>query len=132
MQTSTVSTNGVHHPSDEAIDSLYSFWPGTAPAPQPCPEAVFSLTIRGKLDGQETLLTVRGQSAAEFKRNLETVRGLLDTPTAPQPAAPASQGPGQGPVCPVHHRPMKASTKRSGHFYCTARTDTGDYCRERG
>jgi hypothetical protein len=45
MSTSTVSTNGVHHPTDEAIDVLYSFWPGTTPTPQPLPEAAFSLTL---------------------------------------------------------------------------------------
>jgi hypothetical protein len=128
MQTSTVSTNGVHHPTDAAIDSLYSFWPGTAPAPQPCPEALFSLTIRGKLDGQETLLTVRGQSAAEFKRNLETIRGLLDAPAAPQPAAPASQG--QGPEwCQVHQTSMKQTTK-DGRSWWSHKTAEG-WCKGR-
>jgi hypothetical protein len=60
MQTSPFSPNGVHHPTDEAIDSLYSFWPGTTPAPQPLPEAAFSLTLKGTLDGHEALLTARG------------------------------------------------------------------------
>ena len=58
MSTSNGSTNG--HATDEAIDVLYSFFPGATPAPQPCPEALFSLTLRGKLDGVETLLTAGG------------------------------------------------------------------------
>ena len=76
-------TNGVHHDADAAdaaIDSLCSWWPGTAPAPALCPEAALSLMLKGTLDGHEALLTVRGQSAAEFQRNLQAIRGLLDAP----------------------------------------------------
>jgi hypothetical protein len=90
MSPSTVSTNGVHHPTDEAIDSLYSFWPGATPAPQPLPEAAFSLTLKGQLGGVDAWLTVRAMSAAEFLVNLKTIRGLLDAPTAPQPTPQAS------------------------------------------
>jgi hypothetical protein len=60
------------HAAAEMIDQVYSYWPGTTPAPQPCPEAVFSLTLKGKLDGQEALLTARGQTAEEFRRNLQS------------------------------------------------------------
>jgi hypothetical protein len=81
MSTSNGSTNG--HSTDEAIDVLYSFFPGATPAPQPCPEALFSLTLRGTLDGVETLLTVRGMTSEEFKANLQQVRGLLDCSPAP-------------------------------------------------
>ena len=82
--------------ADEAIDLLYAWMPPQA-APQPCPEACFSLTLKGRLDGQEALLTARGQTAAEFKANLEAMRGLLDAPTAP-PASRPPQGQGAGVV----------------------------------
>ena len=85
MTTSNGSTTGVA--SDAAIDSLYSFWPGTVPAPAPCPEALFSLTLKGTLAGQDALLTVRGQTAAAFRANLEAMRGLLDAPQVPAPPA---------------------------------------------
>ena len=87
--------NGVHHATDEAIDSLYAWWPGTTPTPQPCPEALFSLTVKGKLDGLETLLTVRGQTAEEFTRNLQAIRGILDQPQPAPQASTSSQGQGQ-------------------------------------
>src|SRR5215831_2516644 len=93
-ESDTFTTNGTTHPNgtapvqpgptghatDEAIDSLYSWWPGMQTTPQPLPEAAFSLTLKGTLDGVETLLIVRGQTPAEFKANLAAVRGLLDAP----------------------------------------------------
>src|SRR5215475_2621141 len=81
--------NGVHNATDEAIDQLYSWFPPLSPAPAPLPEAAFSLTLKGTLNGVEALMTVRGQSAAEFQVNLQAIRGLLDTPQ-PAPATQAS------------------------------------------
>jgi hypothetical protein len=80
------STNGstTGHSADVDIDTLYSYFPGAARAPRPCPEALFSVTLRGQLDGIETLLTVRGMTAEEFRLNLAQVRGLLDAPQAPR------------------------------------------------
>jgi hypothetical protein len=101
MTTATFPTNGVHHATDEAIDHLYSWMPGLTPQPQPCPEAAFSLTLKGTLDGQEALLTARGQTAAEFKRNLEAIRGLLDA----VPAQASSQAP-QGQLSPQQHNAL--------------------------
>ena len=75
--------NGVHNATDETIDLLYAWMPPQAPAPAACPEAAFSLTLKGTLDGVEALFTVRGQTATEFKANLAAVRGLLDAPAPP-------------------------------------------------
>jgi hypothetical protein len=115
-----VTSNGTHgptgHEADQELDALYSFWPAPSqPASQPCPEALFSLTLKGKLDGIDTLLTVRGQSAAEFKANLAQVRGLLDQP---QPAA--SQPPQSGPTpqdkgwCKSHNVQMQWNEGKDG------------------
>jgi hypothetical protein len=110
----SITSNGhgaVHHEADEMIDSLYSFWPGMQPASQACPEAAFSCTVEGKLDGHHTLLTVRGQTAEAFKANLAAVRGLLDQPQLPQAA---SQGEGW---CKVHSVAMKENLKDGRRWY---------------
>ena len=84
---------------------LYGWYPPVTPPPAPCPEAVFTLTLKGRLDGQECPLTARGMTAAAFTRNLEAIRGLLDPVHA---AACPAQGPTQGKdCCPVHHVTMK-------------------------
>jgi hypothetical protein len=81
----TTTTNGVHHATDEQIDALYAWMPGQTPAPQACPEAQFSLTLKGTVGGHEALLTVRAQRVDEFKNNLTAVQGLLDQIPAPPP-----------------------------------------------
>jgi hypothetical protein len=120
--------NGVHHEADEAIDSLYAWMPGLPPAPQACPEALFSCTMEGAIDGHKTLLTARGQSAAAFKANLQAIRGLLDPP---QPAPQAGPTPGQGEGwCAVHQVQMKLNQK-NGQRWFSHRLATGDFCKGR-
>jgi hypothetical protein len=103
---------------DAGIDVLYSFWPGTAPAPAPCPEAALSLTVKGLLNGNEAMLTIRGQSAEEFQKNLAAVRGLLDAPQPPQaPATPPSPAarPTQGQDwCQKHAVQMRWNEGKEG------------------
>jgi hypothetical protein len=72
------------------LDQLYAWMPPQHAA-QSCPEALFSLTFKGKLGGQEALLTARGMTAEEFRRNLEAIKGLLD-PVAPLPQAASPDG----------------------------------------
>ena len=122
-------TNGVHHATDEAIDELYSWWPGLqTPPPAPCPEAAFSLTLKGTLAGVEALCTVRGQTPAEFKANLAAVRGLLDAPKAPQaPSTP--QGTGKD-YCAIHNVTMQLNTKE-GRSWWSHRTTEGQWCKGR-
>jgi hypothetical protein len=112
MSTSITSNGHANgHASDEQIDSLYAYWPGMQPPPAVCPEALFSCTVDGKLDGHRTLLTVRGMTAEEFRHNLAQIRGLLDPPQLPQAA---SQGEGW---CKVHSVAMKENTKDGRHWY---------------
>jgi hypothetical protein len=110
MRASGGSTNG--HSADIDIDTLYSFWPGHAPAPQPCPEALFSLTLKGTIGGHEALLTARGQSPEEFLRNLEAIRGLLDAVPAPAPAS----SPGEG-WCSIHQVPLQRRENAKGVWF---------------
>jgi hypothetical protein len=126
------ATNG-HSPGvseyEESLDNLYSWMPPQTPALQPCPEAVYSLTLRGRMGGQDAMLTVRGQTAAAFKANLASIKGLLD-PVAAKVQAPqiTAQGPDPAPLCP-HHGALKASTKGTG-WYCPVKV--GDsYCTSR-
>lgn len=109
------------------------------PAPQPLPEAAFSLTLKGTVDGQDALLTVRGMTAAEFQTNLTAIRGLLDAPQAPAPAAstPAPLSPQQynamaqhrplTGVCPIHQVAMKEQEK-DGRRWWSHRHD-GQWCK---
>jgi hypothetical protein len=123
----TTATNGVHHATDEAIDVLYSFWPGTTPAPQPCPEALFSLTLKGKLDGVETLLTVRGQTPAAFKAHLQAIRGLLDpVPVAPAPSPPQGKG---KEWCAVHNTVLHLNHGKDGRTWYSHKLPEGGFCK---
>ena len=128
---------------DAEVDSLYSWWAPDAPTPLPepeppappaCPEALFSLTLKGKLDGIETLLTVRGQTPEEFQRNLATVRGLLDAPAQP----PVSQrqweaGPGQeSGWCAIHQCEMTLNTKEGRQWWSHFDQAAGRWCKGKG
>jgi hypothetical protein len=125
MTSSIAATNGAAgHATDESIDQLYAWFPPQVPAPAPLPEAAFSLTVKGRLDGTEAMLTVRGATAAEFKANLQAVRGLLE-PLAPQ-APPTADT----PQCPTHGA-MKRSTKGKG-WYCPHKLKDGTWCKEKG
>jgi hypothetical protein len=106
------------------------------PAPKPtlaCPEAAFSLTLKGTWDGQEAMLTVRGQTAAEFTANLQVVRGLFDQPAAPQPA-PARPAPAAAPqpetslMCPVHNVLMTRQSNTRGSWLSHPKPD-GGWCK---
>jgi hypothetical protein len=127
----TTATNGVHHATDESIDLLYAWMPPQAPA-QPCPEAVFSLTLKGKLGGQEALLTARGQTAAEFRRNLEAIKGLLDP--VPQPSTPQAASSGQGAEgwCVIHNGAMRFNEGKDGRKgWFSHRLGDGTWCKGR-
>jgi hypothetical protein len=131
-----IATNGaVHHETPDAafeadLDQLYSWWPGEAPAAPSCPEALFSLTLKGRLDGHETLLTVRGMTAAEFQTNLTAVRGLLDGPAvaSPAPLQPSAGEAGHLPECPYGHGFLRKSTKHGGYYCPRKNAEDGTWC----
>jgi hypothetical protein len=97
---------------------------------------MFSATVKGLLGGHETLLTVRGQSADAFKRNLQAIKGLLDTPATPAPA-PRPQAPAQGGVaedagwCQVHNTAMRRITKNGRSWLSHWCDSEGRYCHGR-
>ena len=127
MSPSNGTTPGASS-ADAAIDLLYAWMPPPTPPPAPCPEAVFSLTLKGTLDGQEALLTARGQTAAAFKANLEAIRGLLDVPAAHKPTPQtASQPQGEG-WCTKHAVQMTQTTK-DGRSWWSHRTPEGQWCK---
>jgi hypothetical protein len=128
------TTNG-HSPSpstgasdyDADLDLLYAWMSAPTPAPQPCPEAAFSLTLKGTLDGVEALLTARGQTAAEFKANLEAIRWVLDQPTVPQTAAAPTEE--AGGWCAVHDTAMKAHHGKDGRRWFSHYLPEGGWCK---
>jgi hypothetical protein len=105
---------------------------GSAAAPSACPEAAFSITLKGTLDGHEVLLTARGQTWEEFAANVARLKGMLDAPAAPTPErrAPERTDAAQTPVCP-YHGTMKESTKAKGTWFCPAKMGDGSYCTSR-
>jgi len=103
------------------------------PPPAAVPEALFSATLKGTINGHETLLTVRGMTAAEFAANLQAVRDVLEAPaqhTSTPASTPQTPAAAETPVC-QWHGPMKASTKAVGTWYCPSRMGDGSYCKER-
>jgi hypothetical protein len=129
MTDTTVSSNGVHNAADEAIDVLYAWMPPLQ-APQPCPEALFSMTLRGTLDGIETLLTVRGMTASEFQANLAAVRGLLDAVprNSDRPPQASSQ---EGGWCQIHNTALRLNHGKDGRTWYSHRLPEGGFCKGR-
>jgi hypothetical protein len=130
MVATNGTTNGVYHEEDARLDSLYSWFPPQPPAAPPLPEAALSLTLKGTLQGIEAMLTIRGQTPAEFQAHLEAVRGLLDPPQAPTQAASPAPEAGGLPQCPYGHGFLRKSTKHDGYF-CPRKHEDGSYCRGR-
>jgi hypothetical protein len=125
MSSSNGTTSGVSD-YEADLDQLYAWMPPQT-LPQPCPEALFSLTLRGKIGGQEALLTARGQTAAEFKANVEAIKGLLDPP---QPAATPVQASSQSESwCKVHNVAMKQTTKEGKSWYSHYDQGAGKWCK---
>lgn len=133
---STCSCQDAQHKAPEgwcshkiAVDLLRACPPEAVAAA--CPEAAFSLCLRGLIGGLDAQLTIRGQDAATFRANVEAMRGLLDAPTpASTPAAAPSAPPVETPACPTHG-PMKPSTKVAGKWFCPKKLLDGSYCQSR-
>jgi hypothetical protein len=110
------ATNGQAHDNgyaaDERIDDLYSFWPGTTPAPQPLPEARASCNVRLVVDGREVQWTLRDHDEGRLAARLER---LLAQYPAPQPA-PQAASPGEG-WCSKHGVQMKRHSNANGQWY---------------
>ena len=126
----TGANGATGHEADVAIDQLYASAPGKAPAPQPCPEALFSITLRGRLDGIETLLTVRGMTSEEFTKHLTSVRGLLDP--VPAKVSPQGQPQGQGEGwCAKHGAALHLNHGKDGRTWLSHKTPDG-WCKGKG
>ena len=96
------------------------------PRPLPCLRPPFSLTLKGTLDGHEALLTARGQTAAEFRRNLQAIRGLLDAPQVPQ-AGPTLPNHGAEGWCSLHNVGMKENVKDGRRWF--SHRHEGQWCK---
>lgn len=57
-----------------------------------CPEASFSLCLRGTIDGRDAQLTIRAQTWAQFHEHVTAARGLLDAGPAASPGTNACPG----------------------------------------
>lgn len=96
---------------------------------QPAPSGA-KFIIAASVDGFPVSVEVEGKA--------DTLRAMIDRLKAigaepPNLSAIAEKSrptkPEGPPLCPIHHKPMKASQK-PGKFYCPRRSDDGEYCRE--
>lgn len=86
-----------------------------APSPAACPEAMFSITLKGTMGGHDVLLTARGGTFEEFMTNVQRLQGLLDAPAPSQPARqPASQPTAEG-WCGKHGVQMRWNEPKPGN-----------------
>jgi hypothetical protein len=111
--------------------------PAAAPAPAPaavlpCPEAAFSITLKGTMGGHDAMLTARGATWEEFQTNVERLRGLLDAPAAPsQPSAAApvaAPEPEASSICPIHQVLMTKQSNARGSWLSHPTAD-GGWCK---
>jgi hypothetical protein len=111
------------------------------PTPAPLPEAAFSMTLKGTMGGVDAMITVRGMTADEFRRNLAAVKGLLDVPQSPAQASSTGQlsphqynalamhRPVTG-VCKVHQVTMQWNEGKDGRKgWYSHRTPEGHWCK---
>lgn len=116
-----------------------------APVPPPCPEAAFSLTLRGSMDGMDAQLTVRGATADGFLANVAAIKGMLVAPPIqgpgqPSPEAPDLPAPEAGQLvvapadeqrfCPKHGTRMMLNHK-DGDSWWSHRLPDKSWCRSK-
>jgi hypothetical protein len=83
-----MSTSNGHHngqASDEAIDTLYAWFP-PQPASQPLPEAPASVNFRAMLRGFEVQITLRDQAESALLVRLDALLKRQDLRPIPKPA----------------------------------------------
>jgi len=110
------------------------------PVAPACPEAAFSITLKGTLGGHEVLLTARGQTWDEFTTNVARLKGLLDaappaptSPVPPQSLPLAGPGVAAGPPTPegwclIHQTQMTRQSNQRGSWWSHTRPD-GGWCK---
>src|SRR5262245_22036087 len=109
------------------------------PANAPCPEAAFSVCLKGRRHGVDVLLTLRGQTRGELlkhlqdaldvEKQLDQLCGLFDEGGAVQAEPETAHAP-ETPTC-LYHGALKPSTKVPGTWFCAHKLSDGTYCRER-
>ncbi len=110
-------------------------------APAACPEAMFSLTLKGLIDGQDAQLTVRGQTAEAFLANVTVARGLFDAKPAPsqqvstaasqQVSPPPAAAPALDPtsLCTRHQVTMEVRHGKDGRTWHSHLLADGSWCK---
>src|SRR5262249_29555954 len=126
---------GVYRKGTEGLEATLGWQPGpplNVPVGGPvqmapgCPEASFSVGLKGRRHGVDVLLTLRGQTRAEFlhhlqdaldvEKQLDQLCGLFDEGSA-VPAPPETTHAVETPTC-LYHGALKPSTKVPGTWFC--------------
>jgi hypothetical protein len=126
MSTSNGTTHDNGYAADEAVDLLYSYWPGQPPAPQPCPEARASVNVRLVVSGHEVQWTLRDDEEGRLAARLERLLAQYPAPGKEFPTSAPTHG--QEGWCARHSVAMKLNQK-NGNQWFSHRLATGDYCK---
>jgi hypothetical protein len=122
-------SNGHHdngHASDEAIDSLYSFWPGAADPPA-LPEAPASVNVRVQIGGREVQWTLRDTDEARLAGRLEALLARYPLPERPPVQPPPAASQGQEGYCAKHGVPMSLQTREGSQWW--SHLHAGKWCK---
>ncbi len=89
-------------------------------------DAELSFVVQAEILGIRGPLEIRAQRVSSIQRVMRLLKqnSILVYPEGTR--APAQASSSEPPICPVHNRPMKASTK-PGAWFCSAKVGEG-YC----
>lgn len=91
------------------------------------PEAKGSqFEVQALIDGFPVKINIEGR-ADDLRAIVDRLKAIGATPPAAVAGPVAPGAVPVKPVCPIHNTPMKPSRKPGGWF-CSKRTDDGDYC----
>lgn len=69
--------------------------------------------------------------ADDLKALVEKLKSIGAEPPAATAPASAVEAKPEIPTCPVHNKPMKASSHKGGGFFCSQKLQGGEYCDQR-
>jgi hypothetical protein len=105
----------------ESVETQNNCVMSTIESPQPLPEAPASVNVHLMIAGRQVQLTLRDTDEGRLLARLEAV--LARFPVPEQPVADTRQ-------CPLHHVPMRQTTK-NGHTWYSHKAADGQWCKGR-
>src|SRR5262245_8602537 len=89
---------------------------------RPAPAATHTITYT--LEGFPITTTL--ETSAPIADVIARLKQIGAEPPSAQPTKAAG-----APLCPVHNKAMKVSSARPGSYFCTAKDESGAYCKHK-